>query len=47
MMKEKSPVDCTSTKIVNPLTCALMPPFYREMKGLLHPYNTLELKEYS
>jgi hypothetical protein len=25
-----------TSKVVNPLTRALAPPFYREMKGLLH-----------
>jgi hypothetical protein len=35
------------SKVVNPLTRALTPPFYRETKGLLHSINTLELKEYS
>jgi hypothetical protein len=34
-------------KVVNPFTRALAPPFYREMKGHLHPENTLALKEYS
>jgi hypothetical protein len=35
------------SKVVNPLTHALAPPFYRETKRLLHSDNTLELKEYS
>jgi hypothetical protein len=35
------------SKVVNPLTRALIFPFYRETKELLHSDNTLELKEYS
>jgi hypothetical protein len=36
-----------ASKVVNPFTRALTPPFYRETKGLLHSENTLESKEYS
>jgi hypothetical protein len=36
-----------ASKVVNPFTRALAPPFYRETKGLLHSENALESKEYS
>jgi hypothetical protein len=36
-----------ASKAVNSLTRALTLPFYREMKGLLHSVNTLDLEEYS
>jgi hypothetical protein len=36
-----------TSKVVNPFTRALAPPFYRETKGLLQSENTLESKEYS
>jgi hypothetical protein len=36
-----------ASKVVNPFTRALAPPFYRETKGLLHSENTLESKKYS
>jgi hypothetical protein len=36
-----------ASKVVNSFTCALTPPFYREMKELLHSESTLESKEYS
>jgi hypothetical protein len=39
--------DCTSSqKSESVYTCPRVP-FYREMKGLLHTQNTLELREYS
>jgi hypothetical protein len=41
------PQTAQASKVVNPFTRALTPPFYRETKGLLHSDNTLELKEYS
>jgi hypothetical protein len=44
---KESPKTTHASKIVNPFTCALMPPFYRETKRLLHSKNTLESKEYS
>jgi hypothetical protein len=37
----------SASKVVNPFTRALEPPFYRETKGLLHSEITLEFKEYS
>jgi hypothetical protein len=36
-----------TSKVVNPFTRALEPPFYREVKGLLHSEIVLKYKEYS
>jgi hypothetical protein len=36
-----------ASKVVNPFTRALAPPFYRETKGILHSEITLGSKEYS
>jgi hypothetical protein len=49
MLKENKnlPQVAQISKVMNPFTRALTPPFYRETKGLLHSENTLALKEYS
>jgi hypothetical protein len=44
---KESPKDCSSLKSCESLYTCPRAPFYREMKGLLHSENTLELKEYS
>jgi hypothetical protein len=44
---ENLPLVAQISKVMNPLTRALAPPFYRETKELLHSENTLVLEEYS
>jgi hypothetical protein len=44
---KESPKDCLSLKSCESFYTCPRAPFYREMKGLLHSENTLELKEYS
>jgi hypothetical protein len=44
---ENLPLVAQISEVMNPLTRALAPPFYRETKGLLHSENTLVLEEYS
>jgi hypothetical protein len=49
MMQEETknlPQSAQASKVENPFTHTLTPPFYRETKGLLHSENTLALKEY-
>jgi hypothetical protein len=41
-----SPKDCLCPKSCESFYTCPHVPFYRETKGLLHPDNTLELKEY-
>jgi hypothetical protein len=45
---DKNPLKTAlASKVVNAFRRALAPPFYREMKRLLHSKSTLESKEYS
>jgi hypothetical protein len=41
------PKSVLASKVVNPFTCALEPPFYKETKELLHSEINLESREYS